>query len=112
MSSHTFLDVSYLFKRKLIDKLMLQFQTELSALIADSGYKELSPEQQMLAISELTHWWSTWFQRIPDPKKESYNDFEQVSPDTQAEMYEISPKEFNWYNYLLWLGSNTQNRPS
>jgi hypothetical protein len=111
VSNPSFLDVSYLFKRKLIDKLMSQFQVELSGLINDAGYKELKPEQQMLAISELTHWWSTWFQRIPDPAIESNNDFLSVESDVKSENYEMSPKEFNWYNYLLYLGRSQSAPP-
>lgn len=79
--STNYLDVSFLFKRKLIEKLMGQFQKELSALMEDAGYKTLKPEEQMFAISELTHWWSLWFQKIPDPMKEVTNDFQDVKVD-------------------------------
>lgn len=72
MSSPNFLDVSYLFKRKLIEKLMSHFQLELSNLTNDSGYKALTPEGQMLALSELTHWWSLWFQKIPSPSRGAF----------------------------------------
>jgi len=104
MSSISYLDVSYMFKRKIIAKLMSTFQVELSALMEDAGYKALKPEEQMFAISELTHWWSLWFQQVPEPSREITNDFCNVVPDdlSTEDMQElINPKVVNWYAYLL-----------
>ena len=104
------MDVSYLFKRKLIDELMVHFQSELSALMIDAGYKQLSPEDQMLAISELTHWWSLWFQKIPDPSKEISSDFQDVNLEalSLSELNEMHPHHLTWYSYLLYMTRGRQ----
>lgn len=105
MSSSSFMDVSFLFKRKIIGKLMSVFQSELSALMADAGYIALKPEEQMFAISELTHWWSLWFQQVPDPSREISNDFFSVNPSEVdfEDIHAVNPKAVDWYAYLLSL---------
>ncbi len=105
MSEISYLDVSYLFKRKIVEKLMSTFQSELSALMGDAGYKGLKPEHQMFAISELTHWWSLWFQQVPEPSKEISNDFCSVSLDEidAEDVRAVNPKAIDWYAYLLAL---------
>ncbi len=84
---------------------MTQFQTQLSGLMSDAGYKSLKPEEQMFAISELTHWWSLWFSRIPEPSRELTNDFLSVEQADfeNVNLAEINPKEFNWYAYLMYV---------
>lgn len=110
--SATFSDVSFLFKRKLVEKLMAQFQVELTALMNDAGYKSLPPEQQMFAISELTHWWSSWFLRMPDPSLDHSDDYSMVSAsDVDSSSLIVNKREFNWYAYLLSLAQPQSNLP-
>jgi hypothetical protein len=112
MSEPTYMDVSVLFKLKLVDRLMSEFQLQLKALMDDPQYKQLKPDKQMFAISELTHWWSIWFQKIPAPADEASLDFLKVDPSEidPQNLEAINPKEMNWYAYLLSLSVSNQQR--
>jgi hypothetical protein len=104
MSSLTILALTTAYKTKVLSRLVAAYTEELLKMLADEEYKKLSPELQVQAQNELSHWYQKWFHLVPSPHLSSVDqdDFETVDSSKIPVMdYNPSTNSFSYWNSLM-----------
>jgi len=88
------------YKTKVLSRLVAAYTEELLKMLIDEEYKKLSPELQVQAQNELSHWYQKWFHQVPDPNVSSVDaeNFETIDSNSIPHLTYRS----NTYSY--WSG--------
>jgi len=82
VSSLTIVALTTMYKTKIMSKLVAAYTEELLKMLVEEEYKKLSPDLQIQAQNELSHWYQKWFHLVPDPQTSSvdHDEYETVYP--------------------------------